>query len=223
MATKTPRGERRQRADGAQTRAKVLKAALDCIIEKGYYAASTNEIARHAGVTWGTLQHQFGTRENLLLEVMDMRWREFEASMESATITGDTLEARLGELFEILAKHYDGPAHVAHLQIGLDLASNPKVSDEARAAADARLGRELSRAWLPLFRQVLGDEAASRRVVLSAIYLPLRGFLTGNAVWGRLSPGTRKGKELSEERRLLIEGIAWTVRRYCAEHDIALA
>jgi len=62
----SPTTTRRRRSDGELTRQKVLDAAIQTILEVGYYQASSNAIARRAGVTWGTLQHQFGTREALL-------------------------------------------------------------------------------------------------------------------------------------------------------------
>jgi AcrR family transcriptional regulator len=70
----TPATVRRRRSDGEVTRRKVLDAAIETILEVGYYQASSNAIARRAGVTWGALQHQFGTREALLLEVLNERW-----------------------------------------------------------------------------------------------------------------------------------------------------
>ena len=65
---------KRRRSDGEVTRARVLTAAVESILAKGYYQTSSNEIARRAGGTWGTLQHQFGTREALLLELLNERW-----------------------------------------------------------------------------------------------------------------------------------------------------
>ena len=53
----------------------MLDATVECILELGYYQASSNAIARRAGVTWGTIQHQFGSREALLLEVIKQGWR----------------------------------------------------------------------------------------------------------------------------------------------------
>ena len=70
---------RTRRTDGEQTWRRVLDAAEECILELGYYQASSNEIARRAGVTWGVIQHQFGTREGLLLAVLNDRWASMQA------------------------------------------------------------------------------------------------------------------------------------------------
>ena len=55
------------------TRERVIAAAVDSILERGFYRASSNEIARRAGVTWGVIQHHFGTREALMLAVLRPR------------------------------------------------------------------------------------------------------------------------------------------------------
>ena len=55
------------------TRARVIQAAVDCILDEGFYRASSNRIAERAGVTWGVIQHHFGTREALLIEVFKTR------------------------------------------------------------------------------------------------------------------------------------------------------
>src|ERR1700761_6445734 len=86
---------RRRRTDGELTAKRVLDAAAECILQLGYYQASSNEIARRAGVTWGVIQHQFGTREGLLLAVLNDRWAEMEQHIAQAHIEGSSLEARI--------------------------------------------------------------------------------------------------------------------------------
>jgi AcrR family transcriptional regulator len=92
------RSGRRPRADGENTRARVIQAAAECIMEKGYYQTSSNDIARRAGVTWGTIQYQFESREGLLLEVLNTAWNELREQIRSAQIDGDTIEERLESL-----------------------------------------------------------------------------------------------------------------------------
>ena len=62
----------RTQATETDTRDRVIKAAVECIIELGFYrGSSTNEIARKAGVTWGVIQWYFGNREGLMLAVLE--------------------------------------------------------------------------------------------------------------------------------------------------------
>ena len=71
-APQTPKPER----DSPHQR--ILEAALDCILERGFYRASSNEIARRSGMTWGAIQYYFGTRERLMLAALEVSDREFE-------------------------------------------------------------------------------------------------------------------------------------------------
>jgi AcrR family transcriptional regulator len=52
---------------GAGTRALILAAAVDCLAEDGYAAATTLRIQARAGVTRGRLLHHFPSRDALLL------------------------------------------------------------------------------------------------------------------------------------------------------------
>src|SRR5256885_15362259 len=56
--TKTPKGE--------QTRAAILKAALDLLREHGYEATTMRAIAKRAGVSLGNAYHYFGSKEHLI-------------------------------------------------------------------------------------------------------------------------------------------------------------
>jgi AcrR family transcriptional regulator len=197
---------RRRRIDGEQTRAKVLQAAIDSILEKGYYRTSSNEIARRAGVTWGTLQHQFGSREGLLLEVLRDRWYDFEELVATATIEGDSLEERLLSLFQVLGAYYSLPEQLAQLQIILDLSRDPETSSSTRLAI-AQHGVQLSRAWQPLFEQALGEMAGDQLLVQYA-FSALRGYLIGRLI----STSVAELPPDQEVRTLLVRGIATTIR-----------
>ena len=63
-------------AQAKQTRTRVLESAVACIDELGIARASSNEIARRAGMTWGAIQHHFGSREDLLLSVIESNFAE---------------------------------------------------------------------------------------------------------------------------------------------------
>jgi AcrR family transcriptional regulator len=200
------RSGRRPRADGESTRARVIQAAAECILEKGYYQTSSNDIARRAGVTWGTIQYQFESREGLLLEVLNTAWHELREQIRAAHIRGETLEDRLEALLEVLATHYSRPEYLAHLQILLDLNQDPRSSSTAKEAV-AFHGAELNRLWLPLFQQVLGDMADDQEVV-RYLFLTSRGYLTGNLIASSISKPTND----AAERQLLVRGMAMVVR-----------
>jgi len=207
---------RRRRSDGEVTRRRVLDAAIESILENGYYQTSSNEIARRAGVTWGALQHQFGTREALLLEVVNDRWARLQASVASAEIGGDTLEERLHAVLKVLSDHYGTPEHLAHIQILLDLTHNPNTSAATRDAV-AEHGRQLTLAWRPLFSRALGEAAGEEDLVRYA-FTTLRGYLFGGLV-ARSIAETRSDRV---PRELLVRGVAAAVRSEATARGIGL-
>ena len=54
----------------AATRAALIQATADCLIEEGYSALTTRRVAERAGVAQSTLMHHFPTREALLVEAV---------------------------------------------------------------------------------------------------------------------------------------------------------
>ncbi|MDE3203053.1 MAG: TetR/AcrR family transcriptional regulator [Acidobacteriota bacterium] len=210
------RTSRARRSDGEVTRRRVLDAAVAAILELGYYEASTNEIARRAGVTWGALQYQFGTREALLLEVVNDRWDRLQELVSNARIGGDSLEDRLQNLMAVLAEHYGREEELAQIQILLDLSRNPKVSGATRQAVGEH-GRKLLQAWKPLFEQALGAAAAEADLVGYA-FNALRGFLLG----GLISNGVAGRRPPRSSSRMLVDGVAGVIRAEAAARHIRL-
>ena len=196
----------RARRDPEATRRRVIDAAVESISEVGYYESSSNEIARRAGVTWGVIQHQFGTREALLLEVLDDMWARLQGLVQNADVGTGTLEERLRALLDVLALHYGSPEHLVAIQIGLDLGNNPNTSATTRRAVIRHADR-LARAWQPLSVDTLGPLAEDPELVRYT-FAALRGYLIGDTIGREFGPKTRD----DTDRRLLVDGIAASLR-----------
>ncbi|GEP38421.1 TetR family transcriptional regulator [Nocardioides psychrotolerans] len=65
-ATRRTQGERT-----AATRARVLDATFDCLLERGHAATTIAEVQERAGVARGTLLHHFPTRASLMVAVVE--------------------------------------------------------------------------------------------------------------------------------------------------------
>lgn len=61
---------------GRRSRDRVLKAALELIIESGIDRVRVAEIARRAGMSSGQVMYYFTSKEHILLETL--AWREYE-------------------------------------------------------------------------------------------------------------------------------------------------
>jgi len=110
------------------TRQRVIEAAIQCILEQGFYRASSNAIAERAGLSWGVIQYHFGTREALMLGVLEEGTGRLARQLRAADIHGETLVERVEEYFEILAEYYESPDYLAFTQVLLNLSHDPTTS-----------------------------------------------------------------------------------------------
>ncbi len=121
----------------------MIAAALDTIIELGYYRASSNEIARRAGVTWGVIQYHFGSREQLLLAALERGLSDLNAYLSKATVEGGSLSERLCSYGEILWAHFGSERFLADLQIVVNLIHDPGTAQGTLDAMDSMLESNL--------------------------------------------------------------------------------
>jgi AcrR family transcriptional regulator len=176
VAVPHDRSRRRRRGgatDELSGRLQIIEAAIASILEVGFYRSSTNEIARRANVSWGALQYHFGTREALLLAVVEELDRRFLEDIASARVEGDSAERRVTSLYEILSRHYDSPAFLVRLQIVLNLQHDPDTSAEVMA----EVAQHAARSQVPisrLLRDTIGRKPARGEV--DALFHALRGF-----------------------------------------------
>jgi AcrR family transcriptional regulator len=220
---------RGRRGDSETTRRRVLDAAIETVIEVGYYKASSNEIARRAGITWGVIQHLFGSREQLMLAVVNDIGSRLERVLTEAEVDGESLEARLTSVLETLAAHYEQPAYLVQMQILLDLSVNPKTPTAVRDTLQEQNGQVFDKLAHPLFAQAFGDVAAEQDLVLYA-FMTMRGYLAAYSVARliaelpdgsviKIVTGTGDDRPL---RELLVRGIAATVREEATRRGYAI-
>ncbi|MEV4320436.1 helix-turn-helix domain-containing protein [Actinocrispum sp. NPDC049592] len=76
------------RADAQRNRARILAAAEEVVAEMGV-GASTEEVARRAGVAIGTVFRHFPTKDDLLTAIMKQLALRFAEEVESLARQGD--------------------------------------------------------------------------------------------------------------------------------------
>jgi AcrR family transcriptional regulator len=195
------------------TRERVIAATVACILELGFYRSSTNEIARRAGVTWGVIQHYFGTRERLMVAVLEDGFHHFVDTVQSLHIEGDTVTERLGQLVEIFAAYYAQPEYLADLQVLLSMDRDPRTSAEVRHTM--RGVAEQSNVHVRrLLREALGP-AANTPDLVTTVFLVLRGFGLSQQLLETMSydaPAPKRDR-VARQRRLLTDLLAPYIER----------
>jgi AcrR family transcriptional regulator len=109
-----PIAGRRERADAARNRARVLDAARELFAERGAANVTMEDVAKRAGVAKGTLFHRFGDRSGLAQALVD----EHVRALQDAILHGppplgpgapprERLVAFLDALIDLLERYGD--------------------------------------------------------------------------------------------------------------------
>ena len=191
------------------TRARVLDAAVACILDEGFYRASSNKIAKRAGVTWGVIQYHFGTREALLVAVHERGLEELDRCLTGAVIVGDTVEARLESFVDALWSYYRRPEFLAYMQVVLNLSHDPTTAESTRLALKTSQDRVGAR--LPaLGRGVLGDGPSDAEVEETArfLYNVVRGLALDQELLDAMPVEHSSAEQFDAQRAELVRVLA---------------
>jgi AcrR family transcriptional regulator len=223
QATPTPtrtRAHRTGRPGGPNvdvaTRDRVIHAAVACILERGFYRASSNEITRRAGVSWGVIQYHFGSREALMLAVLEDGARRFSELVAAAHADGATVAERLNCLLDTLTSHYGQPEYLAYVQIALNMDHDPETSAEVRKTLH-EVAERSSKDVRRMLREALGS-ATRVRDLADTVFVAFRGFgfsqqLLDTLAYDAVTPQTDR---LARQRRLLADALARFVEQEAA-------
>jgi AcrR family transcriptional regulator len=119
------------------TRALLIDAAEDVFAEKGFTAATLDDIARAAGYTKGAIYKHFTTKEELFLAVSDRYWRRyfdnFADVMSSASRVGTHELDEIAERWRQLSVDRGAEHAALGLEFTLYLLRNPDARERVAA------------------------------------------------------------------------------------------
>lgn len=100
-------------------RAQIVEAVIVTVNELGYHRASLAEIARRAGVAKSALLYYFGSRDALLLHVIDVVYAGLDEAVATRVAAERAPEERLRAYVEAFVAYVDG--HRAALTAGTEI------------------------------------------------------------------------------------------------------
>jgi AcrR family transcriptional regulator len=201
--TKGPPGE-------SISRQRVVEAAIACILDQGFYRASSNAIAERAGVSWGVIQYHFGSRETLMLAVLEEGTRRLHDVVLTAEITGETVTERVAQYMEILASYYGSPQYLAFSQVLINLEHDPRTSQQTRETM-SRISESVSPELNRLLGKVLKGTGIRRPAVRSLLFHALRGLSLSHLMLETVPDRRDESRLFAEHRRLLAEALGLLV------------
>lgn len=167
-----PRLTQEQRS--AATRALLLDATLDSLVEVGYAGTTTSQVCERAGVSRGAQVHHYPTKAELVVAALE---HLAEKRLEDMQAKAGELEAaadRVGAAFDFLWEAFTGP----HFFAALELWVAARTDDELRARllpVERRLGVLIIRHSLDLAGGFVEDAELHEDLLRLSIHL-MRGM-----------------------------------------------
>jgi AcrR family transcriptional regulator len=114
----------------ATTRAALLDAALECLIEDGYAGLTTRKVADRAGVSQGTQMHYFPTRARFVAEaVRHLAFKLAAELREQDTMHPRTDRRRLELLLDHTWEIHTGPVFQATMELWVAARTDPEIRE----------------------------------------------------------------------------------------------
>lgn len=162
----------KQAAKSRRTQDAIINAVIELINQGGYAAASSTQIARKAGVSWGAVQHHFGNKDEILRAVLERSHVGFVKRVERINLSNSTLKTRVDRFIEAAWSHYQEKEYPAAMEILLATRANQPGKAEG---INFDHGSHLA-LWRSVFHDVsLKDEQMQE--VIYTVHLMLTGIL----------------------------------------------
>ncbi|MEV0075597.1 TetR/AcrR family transcriptional regulator [Nocardia neocaledoniensis] len=180
----SPRIRRTQAERTADTRRALLDATFDALVEVGFKATTTTEVAHRAGVSLGALLHHFPTKADLLTGAVahsfGRRIEDYGLLMAGLDPSADKLDAAIDLLWSMYAR----PTFTAWHELWVAARTDPDL-----AAPMIEIDRQFMAASELLYTQLFpaADDAHSRldkAVGLHLVYALLTGLATAQSIPG---------------------------------------
>lgn len=125
--SRTVTSRRTQEERSNATRALLLNATIECLIDFGYSAATTTVIAERAGVSRGAQLHHFPTKAELVAAAVEHLARKIGAEFTSELERVRTVDNPLMVGIDVLWARYQSPLFDAWLELAVAARTDPEL------------------------------------------------------------------------------------------------
>jgi AcrR family transcriptional regulator len=173
----------------ARTKARLLDAASEVFLRRGFHGASLEDIAEEAGYTRGALYSNFRDKDELFLAVAERHFTEDVQEVERVFAAGDTPEERVRLLQDWHGDHLEGEEGWTSLILEFWLYAMRNPSVRPRIAAMERRVRDSVTALIEQQLREMGVESPVPPRDLAAIVVALDCGIAGQRFVDRESIG----------------------------------
>jgi AcrR family transcriptional regulator len=184
---------RDQATRSREAREKLLAAAIDVLLDKGYAGLTTKEVALRAGLSNGALMHHYENKEELIVAATAAVYDE---SLERARKSAGTQEALEDPIdyyaADLMAVYFDWP-FVAALEVAVVARTDPSLMARIRPVMD-RFWTVRDRLWLDVLAKA-GYAPDQAQMALALTLNVVRGLAVHN-LW---NDGLKESKALVKQ------------------------
>lgn len=212
-----PRGESRpaarapkrrsQEERSAETRARLIKAAIQVLGETGYAHLTISKVTQRAGLTNGAMQHHFPSRDDLMLAVFDAVYPVLEIPFDEIAAEGLPAQARVAAVVDRLWEIYSRPEYLAIWDVALGSRGDRKLWARLRSYQRGVATRMRSQ-FVALFADLDIDPAEVEQA-LSLTVSQMRGV----ALQAMFGPDSVGSSDLSLIKEVAFDQLMKRVRR----------
>ena len=172
----------------------MLEAAVDCLVEYGYFGLTTSKVADQAGVSRGALLHQYPTRQELVVAAVEHLAVRRAAELREAAGRLPAGTDRTAAALSLLWSQFSGRL----FQAGVELMVAGRTDAELRTTL-LPFDRELRRLSKVLFADLFGPSTADHPAFREVVTLVLN-TMYGVALQRLLQPtaSIKRQQELLE-------------------------
>jgi AcrR family transcriptional regulator len=124
---------RTQEERRAETRARLIKAAIEVLGESGYAHLTISKVTQRAGLTNGAMQHHFPSRDELMLAVFDAVYPVLEIPFDAIAAERLEVRERVATVVDRLWAIYSRPEYLAIWDVALGSRGDRKLWTRLRS------------------------------------------------------------------------------------------
>lgn len=163
---------RRSQADrSAETRAKLLKATIDLLIERGYARLSTNDVAARIGLSRGAQVHHFPLKSDLVTAAIEDLVRQYNGFLAARIKNLPEGRAGIKKVIDTLFEIYSSPLHDAYQELHVAARTDPELRRSEKAMVAAIVWPTLDLVVEALVGPVARQDTALQERITAAVAL----------------------------------------------------
>ncbi|MBV9041127.1 MAG: TetR family transcriptional regulator [Acidimicrobiia bacterium] len=168
-----PRSRQTNEERSARTRAKVLDATIECLLELGYAGTTTTLISERAGVSRGAQLHHFPTKGELVAAAVEHLAQRLGDALQEEAASLPSDGDRVTAAIDLLWSRFSTPLFAAWLELWVAARTDPELAATVRPVEE-RLTAGLQKQGRAMFAPA--DASADYEVIALLTFYLMQGL-----------------------------------------------